>query len=358
MRFPLVQGPLATLALVCASTLGGCVAVELGYRVHTARPVFVLGNWRVWRIEDQAFGDHFAFDPVLGWAPKAWQQREHHNTLEHGIRRNGEDEEEVRTGGMLAVGGSFTDGGTDAEDDETWPAQLEGLTGAPVLNAGVAGYASDQIVLRAEQLLPLVRPNTLIVAFAADEIARAGLASFSAPKPYFTLENGGLKLHPAAPPTAQDNLSGWQRHARDVLSYSAVLDVVLDQLAPGYWLGAARDQEPRKVDNDPVAVTCALLQRLKGRTDAEGVRLLLLLQYGRQTVADKEQPPEEAKKVGECAAAAGVAVVDQFESLRALAAKPEALGALYLQEEHGQALLSDQGNGQAAKSLAAALAKP
>ena len=88
------------------------------------------------------------------------------------------------------------------EDDETWPAQLEGLAGAAVLNAGVPGYAADQIVLRAEQLLPLVRPKTLIVALAADEIARVGFASFGAPKPYFTLENGGLKVHPPAPPAA------------------------------------------------------------------------------------------------------------------------------------------------------------
>lgn len=356
MRFPLVQGPLATLALVGASTLAGGAAIELGYRVHSERPVFVLGNWRAWRIEQHTFGDRSAFDPVLGWVPKAWQEREHHNTFEHGIRRNGE-EEEVRTGGILAVGGSFTDGGTDVQDDETWPAQLEGLTGAPVLNAGVAGYATDQIVLRAEKLVPLVRPKTLIVGFAAEEIARAGYASFGAPKPYFTLENDELKYHPPASAVSQETWSAWQVRAREILSYSAVLDVVLDHLAPDYWLGAAREQEPRKIDNDPVAVTCALLQRLKGRTDAEGVRMLLLMQHGRQTVADKEQPSEEAKRVGECAAAVGIAVVDQFESLRALASKPDALGDLYLEEDDGEALMSDEGNGQAAKLLAAALGK-
>ena len=52
---------------------------------------------------------------------------------------------------ILAVGDSFTFG-DEVNDGQTWPAQLQLLTGRRVLNGGVSGYGFDQIVLRAEQL--------------------------------------------------------------------------------------------------------------------------------------------------------------------------------------------------------------
>ena len=81
-------------------------------------------------------------------------------------------------------------------DEGTWPAHLERMTGVPVLNGAVGGYATDQIIMRAEQPLPLVRPKTLIVGFLEKISHRSGHSSFGASKPYFTLENGGLVYHP------------------------------------------------------------------------------------------------------------------------------------------------------------------
>src|SRR6185503_7626483 len=103
--------------------------------------------------------------------------------IAHGIRTNGLGETEVRTGGALAVGDSFT-AGSEVADTETWPAQLEPLIGMPGVNAGSGGYGADQIVMRAEELLPLVQPRVLLVGMLEDDIGRVGYSSRTAAKPY------------------------------------------------------------------------------------------------------------------------------------------------------------------------------
>jgi hypothetical protein len=351
---PLARGAFR-FALACAATVPAFATIELGYRLHSQRPVLVLDDWRAGRISELEFGERGMFDPALGWAPREDYRSDGYNTLDHGIRRNF-CEEEVRTGGILAVGDHFTDGGSEIKDGETWPAILERMTGQPVLNGGVAGYGSDQIVMRAEQLLPLVEPVTLVVGLLSESIARAGLASFGASKPYHTLDQGRLVYHaPIRRESGEEGQSAWRARTRDVLGHSAVLDVVLSRVTPGYWLGKAGEPMFRGVDTDPVAVTCALIERLKTRADADGIRMLLLMQHVRMTVAEETEPKEGARKVATCAAALAIEVVDQFEGLRAIAvAKPEGLGDYYLQGE-GDEQMSRKGNLHAAEQLVRAL---
>jgi hypothetical protein len=351
----LLRAPVARLALVCAGALAVLPALELGYRLHTHRPVLVLDDWRATRIEDTAFGERGRYDGELGWAPRDGYESERYNTLDYGLRRNF-CESAVRTGAILAVGDVFTNGGIEVADGETWPAHLERLADAPVLNGGVAGYAADQIVLRAERLLPLVRPSTLVVSLFEEAIGRTRLSSFGAAKPYFTIEGGGLVYHPPARRDAQPP-SGWRADARDVLARSAVLDTVLSELAPAFWLGGATEHVIQEVDNDPVAVTCALLQRLKARADTDGTRLVLLMQHARKTIAQQEEPGTDASKVMACAASMGMEVVDQLPALRAkVAAAPGILDELYLQSD-GYGQMTAKGNRSTAELVAAALDK-
>ena len=350
-----LRGRIASVAVACVVVVLGCTAIELGYRIHSERPALALTSWRDLRIEYQTFGARAKFDPLLGWVSTDWHEGGGYNTVAHGIRRNpAEQDHEIPPDAILVVGGGFADGGTNVDDDETWPAQLERLVGRRVLNAGVPGYATDQIVLRAEQLLPLVRPKTLVVGFVGEEIPRAALSIYGVSKPYFTLENGALVLHaPRSFLVPDPTTPAWQAYVRGLLGYSAVLDVVLGQVAPTYWTGKAGQMDFEKIDNDPARVTCALLERLKRRTDADGIRLLLLMQHGSIVVTQKEQPLDDARTVAQCATAAGIEVVDQFASLRALAvADLAAFRGLYL-----KGAPSPKGNRQAAEMLARAIDK-
>jgi hypothetical protein len=349
---PLLLGAFR-LALAAALVPLAFVAIELGYRAQTNRPLLAFDDWRAMRVERLTFGERGRFDPVLGWVSRDRYQGWNYNTLDLGVRRNFA-ESEVRSGGVLAVGDVFTEGGIEVADDETWPAQLERMTGEPVLNAGVVGYAADQIVLRAELLLPQVRPSTLVVGLFEETIARAGHSSFGVSKPYFTLDDGRLLYH--APSRAEpDALSGWRAGVRDVLSRSAMLDVVLGRLAPGYWYGKAGEVVLQTAGNDPVSITCALLDRVAKRTAHDEVRVLLFLQHTRETVFERTEPGEDARKVASCAALAGIEVVDQFEALRGLAiANPGALNGLYLQGG-GYGQMTSTGNWHAADLVGRAL---
>jgi hypothetical protein len=348
-----LPGLVARAALVCTCAFLALPAFEIGYRLHTQRPVLVLDDWRGGRIEDIRFGERGRFDAHLGWAPREEFEGSGYNTLEHGIRRN-LYETDLRAGGILAVGDVFTNGGNEVADGETWPAHLERLLRAPVLNGGVVGYATDQIVLRAEQLLPEAQPRVLAIALSEDSIKQAGFSSFGSSKPYYTLERGELVHHAPARGRAQPQAE-WRAQARDAMGYSAVLDVVLSSIAPTYWLGDAGEQVFQKADNDPVAVTCGLLQRLKARADADNVRTLLLMQHARNVVAEGGEPGENTRKVVDCAGAMGLEVVDQLGTLRALVAEnPAALDALYLQNS-GYGQMSPNGNRETAELLARSL---
>jgi hypothetical protein len=351
---PLLRGA-SRVALACALAPLGFLALDLGYRAQQQRPILALDDWRAARIDYLTFGHRAQFDSMLGWVPREAYESEAYNTLDLGVRRNF-DEDEIRTGGVLAVGDVFTEGGTEVADAETWPAHLERMSGQPVLNAGVAGYAADQVILRAEQLLSRVQPTTLVVGLFEETIDRTGHSSFGSSKPYFTLDNGQLAYH-APRRTMPDALSGWQTRVRDVLAHSAVLDVVLSRLMPSYWVGKAGEQVFESAGNDPVGVTCALLERVTKRAVQDGARVLLLLQHARQTVLESTEPGDETQKVAACAAPLGVEVIDQFQPLRSLAiANPGAVNDLYL-EGDGYGQMTSTGNWHAADLIARALNK-
>jgi hypothetical protein len=355
------QGSLwVNLILIIISILLSLAVVEVAYRLIEGVPVFKLVDWRGERILVSRIGARRAVpDPVLGWTLKPWHHDEDgYTTIDYGIRSNF-GEKAVRTGGILAVGDSFTEG-WDVDNDVSWPAFLEKKTGNPVVNAGVFGYATDQIILRAEQLLPIVRPKILIVGFLEYDIFRTGHSDFGAPKPWFSLENGGLFFHPPTPidaDTQRRSLSGLDLKLRDALGYSAAVNALLGRLAPNFWYAGSHILY-RKAEIDPVAVTCVLLDRLKKRVEASGIRMLLFMQHNEYLILAGDRSSESARRVVACAEAAGIQVVDQFAALRAIAVvSPEAFRAYYFPDNAAFGHLTDKGNEQAANLLAAALAK-
>ena len=350
--------PWVNAALAVVSVLLSLAIIEVSYRVVVALPVFALTDWRSERIIVSRIGARRAItDPILGWTVKPWYEGDRYRTIDHGIRSNF-GEGFVRTGAILAVGDSFTEG-WDVNDDESWPAHLERMTGAPVINAGVFGYGTDQIILRAEQLLPIVDPTILIIGFLEFDIFRSAHSDFGAPKPYFTIDNGGLHLHPPRPidlNTQDGILSTASLKFRDALGYSAVANALLARLAPDFWYSGSKIFY-RKVETDPVLVTCILLERLKARSESSGIRMLLFMQYNEFQILATHQPTEDARRVANCAEAAGIEVVDQFAALRAIVdANPDNFHRYYFRHHQGFGHMTDKGNRHAAKLLAGALA--
>jgi hypothetical protein len=313
----------ANVALLLFSLLAPLLAIELGYRLVAGLPLLKLANWRTEHVVMVNLGELKAIpDPVLGWTNKSSSYNEDgYTTIEHGVRKNF-DETTIRTGGMLAAGDSFTEG-WEVKDHESWPALVEKLTSVPVINAGTGGYGADQTILRAEQMLPIVRPKILLIGFHEIAITRAGHTVFGAPKPYFTLDNGELRYHPAKFVEPHDkNTIGWMAAygIREALGYSAFADYLLSRLNPNFWHGDPDRDLYQRSGADEVAITCALLKRLKNRADQDGIHMMLILQYYATLILESDRPGPHSQAVAACARDIGIRVVDQFASLHAIVA--------------------------------------
>jgi len=310
------------LFLLLVSLLTTFLVIEIGYRLTAGLPLFKLANWRTDHVVLAILSERANPDPVLGWVNKSFNVHEDgYTTIEHGVRKNF-GETEIRSGAILAVGDSFTEG-WEVQDYESWPAYLEKLSTVPVVNAGVGGYGADQTILHAEQMLPIVKPKILLIGFHETAIVRAGFSAFGAPKPYFTIENGELRYHPPKlMQRPEENTPLWKMafYVREGLGYSAFADYLFARLYPNYWYGSGGDDLYTQADNDMVAVTCALLTRLKAQTDQIGIPMMVFLQYDATLIQSADRPGPNSLAVAACAQAMGIRVVDQFASLRAIAA--------------------------------------
>jgi hypothetical protein len=182
----------AALGLLCLLVviLG---AVELLLRVThiTSAPV-----------SDGTYGP-YRFDPELGWlaAPNARGVEESSNrtvALQHnrlGIRERELDD--IPPDRILFLGDSFT-WGYDAEVDERFTNLLQKeLPQYGMVNAGVAGYGTDQQFLLMERLWDKVKPKAVVVTFCVDNDRddNSSNVRYRQYKPYFvSTPTGELQL--------------------------------------------------------------------------------------------------------------------------------------------------------------------
>jgi hypothetical protein len=120
-----------------------------------------------------------------------------------------------------AFGDSFTFG-LEVEDSETWVHLLSRRSGCTIRNYGVNAYGFDQAVLRYERIAP--KDNVVIFGLITEMPRRSVAASwtfysgnqppvYTNIKPYFTLSDADLRLHPIPVPLTREAIAA--HHAND-----------------------------------------------------------------------------------------------------------------------------------------------
>jgi hypothetical protein len=335
-------------SLLIGSIIFSLVILEVSLRVYKGHFQFV--DFRGEYINLFKSELSYVYDAELGWVPASGgagkQERIAGTTvmiLDDGVRSNGDAEGSDLTDAILAVGDSYTFGSKVA-DWETWPAQLEKLSGRRVINGGVPGYGIDQAFLRARRLLDQYRVRTLIFSFIPDDINRSQMSErFSVGKPYFDLKNGRLTLEnvPVPPPRP---LPQKENKLLFVLGHSYLAHLLMMGWSPEWWL-AGRGYVDTQVHDDQkgAKVCCALLHELEELTKARGVELVVLVQHDAKVVScDVHRVTERrctwstlVETVLSCLSDPATRVLDLKSVLSELKANdPSRYGRLYLSEGH------------------------
>ena len=320
-------------SIILVSTFFALIVVEIATRVVSGAEVLTLRNWIASRSHLLNVHTVNDYSSVTGWRLKEGIRSTGFNTGPYGLRFT-ETEPNPDSAKILAVGDSFT-AGSEVTDEFSWPAHLENLLGTQVLNGGVGAFGTDQIVLQAEELLEKTDPDILVVGFLENDIYRSQYSVFGGgPKPYFTVRDGALVGNNLPVPLNVGLLpdsKGWAR----VIGHSLFATRLLEATAPALFL-SLHGPVYEKISNDPVKVSCLLLQRLAKKAQERDIRLIHLMQYGGGLVTQREQPNTEARVVTQCASASGYQVVDEFSALRKVFEEdPESLKLYYNMSEDG-----------------------
>jgi hypothetical protein len=289
-----LRNGLAGAALVLVSLVATLGALELAVRAWR-------GNFSDWSnqivaVRNPGMVDQgLTYDSQLGWVVTAG------------------DRAMPRMDGppfVLAIGDSFTYG-MEVNDDQTWPFYLQELLRAKVENGGVPGYGIDLDVLRAERLVPALKPAHLVLSFIADDIRRMEMhRMWGRERPYFELENGALALRhvPVPPSPPYGSQLPWWEHW---IGWSALVDMLRVRLVydlPEYFGDHARAL-PRGAGE---GLVCPLMQRLARL----GVPTLVVAQYapyGWDNKAYGIEAHRQSLHVLDCAAKAGLKTLDLFD---------------------------------------------
>lgn len=276
----------------------------------------------------------YVYDRIVGWAPNPGFTSAQYNVESDGLRRMpplaaGAAPSPV----ILATGDSFTEG-DEVDDDQSWPAYLQGLVGRRVLNAGVGGFGLDQTVLRTGQMAAAQPVAVAVVGFIVDDLRRMEQSrAWDVNKPYFELKDGvpQLRNSPAPPPRVScDTLPFWQR----LFGWSVMIDGIMRR--QGWMVDWVFNNVQVLPEGTGRQLACPVI----GRLARLGVPVLVIAQYDR-TVWDNgdtymQGQHREAVRVLACAAEAGLATFDSFDSVQQ-AVREQGVGALYRIGHHSAA---------------------
>lgn len=328
-------GWVARIALVTASVLLSLALLEVGYRLLDAS----TGGLTHWpNLAHQRMGTgpdpksvrcQYAYSPAIGWTSPSNCVSGGYNSDADSFRRTS-PKASLAEPPILVTGSSFAKG-DEVKDDETWPAYLQDMIGRKVSNAGVSGYAFDQMVLSTEQLVPKVKPLFVIASFTPGDIRRAELkVAWSREKPYFAVTGGKLDLRnvpvPGAPgaPIPLPAPAEW-------LGRLALAEFVVQRLGiQEGWYFSEVQAVPRGTGE---TIACLLMPRLA----ALGVPVVVMAQYSRGYWKNGgpygSADHRAVQKVLGCAAEAGLIPFDLADALKA-SVDARGVDELYRSDHH------------------------
>jgi hypothetical protein len=345
-RLLLSAGYFAAVALVSTAVL------ELVARHRLAVPLLATGDLRGSLTMVLDSSDAAVYDPHLGWSQKPHFRSAGFNTIDYGIRSNGPEPRAIEQGAILAVGDSFT-AGSDVTDADTWPAQVEKMMGRRVLNAGVGGYGVDQSALRAEMLIPILKPRAVIIGIYEADISRAAFSAYSAPKPYFYRSAGAWKLGNQPVPRTTSNKR--EPTIKVVLVHSGIAYILARRFAPDWWLSNGRT-EFKGSGEAPARVSCHALRRLSRFLSQRRIPAFAVFEYGSQSYLRNAQS-REVSAVIRCAREFEFTIIDPFRAIAGSA--PDVIGSYFVRYSNGgMGHMSAAGNEVIATLIAAQLRQP
>ena len=279
----LASGVLALAALEA----GARVAVRSGARRELAH-VGLDANaqyelrWRERSHRISAESSLLTVDPLLGWRPKPRTRRRivaaGTSAFVATINRDGlRGKTRIavpKPAGRPRIGifGCSQTFGAGVDDGETFAARLgASLPGADVLNFGVSGYGTDQMLLYYETAGARYDLDVVVLAFAEYHLERNVLRFRSYAKPVFALEpDGGLQLSGVPIPAPDVLLGGPPVPAHTLLDRSVLLR----------WLSQRREIHELALQDRAGSkaweLTRALVARFAADARQRGTRMVLV----------------------------------------------------------------------------------
>lgn len=289
-------------SLFAGSSLA-CAALVLGaeWAVRSAHPE------RLHRAPARSAVVH---SPTYGWELRPnWTQRDGARFTTDAARCRRQPAAPAGARRVVVLGDSIAFG-TGVTDHETFAYQL-GRRGLAVSNLAVPGWGIDQSLLRFEREGVLLRPavvalNVCLANDLADNMLASYLYDGGWPKPYFTVEEGRLRLHDAhvhRSPARRAWRALWERsHLLNLLAAPRAAVLEVDR---AHWQG--RRRRAVKDEETAVQLAMAMTRRLQGRAALRGARLVVLLHPDR---AGFDGRSDMAALLAEALRAEGIDAVD------------------------------------------------
>ena len=323
-------------------------------RVYSGVPVFSTVNF-VARSLDMVRASTGAldFDQLLGWRLKdgIGTPESGFSTTHLGIRNNDSARTPLSTKGVLAVGDSFT-AGSGVRDEETWPARLEQQIGKSVINGACGAWGVDQMVLRAEMLSETLAPSTIIVGILAQDSLRNSYDLYGgAFKPWFRVIDGKPELQGVPVPRFENSANNLTK-LQSVFGHSWLVQWTMNRLGLlDRWVDNSSRYRTVMSNEDGVAVSCALMQRLESLKNRYGSKIIVVLHWSAQE-SSEIKAPWYGPPVIECARKAGFGTLDLYPVLHEISkSDPNRFKRLWLDENGVLGHPSPEGNTITAKLL-------